>query len=217
MKRASIHAAAGSVLLLGSLALAGTSSALTVQGDDTARAVERRGALNPLNNSGGVGRAEIDVFSSGRVDVDVDARRVLAGSPHAMHIHFGAKARNECPTIADDDNGDFRLTTAEGAPAYGPVRASLTTRGDTSPASVLAVERFPTSPKGEIHYDRSFGVGDRLAMAIKGGKGVIVVHGVDYNANGKYDFMSAGESELDPSLPAEATDPAICGVINKRP
>ena len=37
--------------------------------------------------------------------------------------------------------------------------------------------------------------------------------GVDYNGNGMYDFASAGKSDLDPSLPAEATDPALCGVL----
>jgi len=40
------------------------------------------------------------------------------------------------------------------------------------------------------------------------------VHGVDYNGNGKYDF-SQGKSDLDPSLPAEATDPALCGVLRR--
>jgi hypothetical protein len=42
---------------------------------------------------------------------------------------------------------------------------------------------------------------------------VVVIHGVDYNGNGTYDFDSAGASELDPMLPAEATDPATCGVL----
>jgi hypothetical protein len=36
---------------------------------------------------------------------------------------------------------------------------------------------------------------------------------VDYNGNGMYDFKSAGKSDLDPNLPAEATDPATCGVL----
>jgi hypothetical protein len=52
-----------------------------------------------------------------------------------------------------------------------------------------------------------------VLRAIKSGKGVIVIHGVDHNGNGTYDFEGAGASELDPSLPAEATDPAVCGVL----
>jgi hypothetical protein len=37
---------------------------------------------------------------------------------------------------------------------------------------------------------------------------------VDLNGNGVYDFEAAAASELDPSLPQEATIPANCGVIN---
>jgi hypothetical protein len=100
------------------------------------------------------------------------------------------------------------------SPAYGPIVASLTTRGDTSPASALAVNRFPTAPMGAIHYNRSINFSSAaVARAIKNGKGVIVIHGIDYNHNGKYDFASVGKSALNPSLPAEATDSALCGVL----
>ena len=173
-----------------------------------------RGQLNPLNNSGAVGNARVE--SKGRhIHVKVRARRLAPNLPHAQHIHFGAKARHECPTIADDKNGDFRLTTTDGAPAYGPIRVSLTTRGDTSPASGLAVKRFPTASGGNFSYERQTRTGKRVARAIRRGEAVVVVHGVDYNDNGKYDFRSAGRSELDKSLPAEATDPATCGVLHR--
>ena len=52
-----------------------------------------------------------------------------------------------------------------------------------------------------------------VLRAINSGKGVVVIHGVNPNGNGTYDFDGAGASELDPSLPAEATDPALCGVL----
>jgi hypothetical protein len=42
---------------------------------------------------------------------------------------------------------------------------------------------------------------------------VAVVHGIDINHNGAYDF-GAGPSLLDPTLPFEATVPAACGAIN---
>jgi hypothetical protein len=213
VKRSKIYAAAGSAAMLSTLALTGTSTSFAATaGSDDSMATEVEGQLNPLNRSGVFGNAEIEV-KNGKLDVDVNARGLLAGSPHAQHIHFGAQARNECPTMADNTNGDFRLTTTEGLPAYGPIRKSLTTSGDTSPASALAVDRFPTAPQGVINYDRTMPTGDALARAIKNGKGVIVVHGVDYNDNGVYDFKSAGKSELDPSLPAEATDPATCGLM----
>jgi len=47
---------------------------------------------------------------------------------------------------------------------------------------------------------------------LKKGTAVLVVHGIDYNDNGKYDGV-LGTSELDTSLPAEATDPALCGAF----
>jgi hypothetical protein len=184
-------------------------------GDGSHHSATTAGRLHPLNNSGAVGKALVK--SEGRrLHVELRAHRLAPNLPHAQHIHFGAQARHECPTVADDSNGDFRLTTSEGAPAYGPVRVSLTTKGDTSPASVLAVERFPTAPKGEVDYSRTTRTSKAVARAIRRGEAVVVVHGVDYNSNGEYDFQSAGTSDLDESLPAEATDPASCGVLHVR-
>jgi hypothetical protein len=174
---------------------------------------QTEGHLRPLNNSGANGVATVTVDGR-KIDVSVDAKRLLKGMPHAMHVHFGKQARHECPTVRDDDNADHRINTVEGIPAYGPVRVSLTKRGDTSPKSTLAVKRFPTAPHHQIHYDRTIGIGKKLARAIANGKGVVVIHGIDYNHNGKYDF-GAGKSDLDPSLPAEATDPAACGVLHE--
>ncbi len=173
-----------------------------------------RALLNPLNNSGVTGRAVVESRAR-HIHVKVRARRLAPDLPHAQHIHFGAKARHECPTIADDRNGDFRLSTTDGAPAYGPIRVSLTTRGDTSKASGLAVNRFPTASDGTVFYNRQTRTGERVARAVRRGEAVVVLHGVDYNDNGKYDFRSAGKSELDGSLPAEATDPASCGVLRR--
>jgi hypothetical protein len=85
--------------------------------------------------------------------------------------------------------------------------------GDTSAGSVLAVDRFPTAAKGHENYSRTMRVGKALARGISRGHAVIVIHGVDYNHNGAYDFDSAGKSDLDPSLPAEATDPASCALL----
>ena len=41
----------------------------------------------------------------------------------------------------------------------------------------------------------------------------MVVHGVDDNGNGQYEMAGAGASELNPAVPAEATDPAACGLL----
>jgi hypothetical protein len=208
------YAGAAGVVLLASMAL--TSSLGDANADtssEQADGVHLRAHLNPLNNAGTRGNSEV-VFHGLRAHVDIDAYGLARNLPHAEHIHFGADARHECPSVFDDTNGDFRLTTTEGAPAYGPIKKSLTTSGDTSPDSALAVDRFPTARGGAIHYDRRINFSSAaVARAIKNGKGVIVIHGIDYNGNGKYDFASAGKSDLDPSLPAEATDPALCGVL----
>ena len=218
-RRSKIYTGLSSVALVGSLAVAGvagTGAASASNAASSGGGAHLHAQLNPLNNSGAFGNSDVR-FRGTKAHVDIDAYRLLKGMPHAQHIHFGKEARHECPTAFDDKNNDFRLTTTDGAPAYGPIRKSLTTKGDYSPASALAVKRFPTANKGQEHYDRTINFsGDALRRAIKNGKGVVVIHGLDYNGNGKYDFRAAGKSELDPSLPAEATDPAVCGVLKAR-
>ena len=168
--------------------------------------------LTSLNNSGVTGTSTVTV-NGNKLDASIDATGLLANAPHAAHIHFGVTAQHECPTQAAD-GGDGQLTTGEGLPFYGPVVVSFTTFGDTSPASVLAIDRFSTAPGGVINYDRnSIKTQRAVAKAIAAGEGVVVIHGVDYNDSGAYDF-EAGVSDLDSSLPAEATDLAACGVLN---
>jgi hypothetical protein len=166
-----------------------------------------------LNNSGVRGNATVTVRHR-RLTIDIDARGVLKDMPHAMHIHFSADSSHTCPTVWNDSNGDHRLSTSEGAPAYGSVKVSLTTRGAHNPGSALAVDRFPTASNGRIHYERTIRVRQGVARAVRNGEAAIVIHGIDYNQNGKYDFAGAGKSDLDPNLPAEATDPVACGILH---
>ena len=171
-----------------------------------------RANLTSLNNSGVTGTATVTVTGN-KLNASIDATGLLANAPHAAHIHFGTTALHECPTQAAD-GGNGQLTTGEGLPFYGPVVVSFTTSGDTSPASVLAVSRFSTAPGGVINYDRDQIKTQRtVAKAIEAGQGVVVIHGVDYNDSGAYDF-DAGVSDLDSTFPAEATDLAACGVLN---
>jgi len=169
----------------------------------------------PLNESQASGTANVTV-SGNRLDVTVDVSNILADNPHAAHIHFGMDALHECPTAAADEDGSGHINTTEGGPAYGPVTVSLTTKGDTSPDSTLAVDRFDTAPGGTINYARGhIKVSSAVAKGILASEAVIVVHGNDYNGNGKYD--GAEKSDLDKSLPTEATDPNVCGVLNASP
>ena len=185
--------------------------------------------LNELNGSGASGTVTATVRNQKIKNIEVHAMGLTPDAPHAQHIHFGAQALHECPTAKQDTNKDGRLTTVEGVPAYGPVAISLTTTGDSSPASVLAVDRFPVANYGKYHYSRSnikitevAGAGrsggtataKQVARAIRAGKGVVVIHGQDYNGDGVYSLSAEGPSELNPAFPAEATDPAACGVLN---
>lgn len=233
MKKRSLMTVAGtSVMAVSALALVGAGPALAGGSSDSHRhhkTVTLHAHLDELNDSGASGYATVVVKKERIKSVDVHARGLTPDAPHAQHIHYGDEARNECPTAFDDANDDGRLTTVEGVPAYGPVVVSLTTTGDTSPASVLAVDRFPVAEDGSYHYHRHNikftkveGAGDdggvatsrEIAKAVRDGEGVVVIHGIDYDGNGAYSLSKEGASELDPKLPAEATDPTACGLLH---
>ncbi|MQA97333.1 MAG: hypothetical protein GEV11_22830 [Streptosporangiales bacterium] len=176
-----------------------------------------RADLAPLNDSGARGTAMVTVQGT-RVTVDIESSGLLAGQPHAQHFHIGGKHMCPGPGAADDIEDDDRLSTTEGKPFYGDIKTSLTTKGDTSPDSGLAVDRFPAAADdGGVSYSRTFEVPKDVAAAVRAGDAVIVQHGLDYNDNGKYDMDGGGKSDLDPKLPAEATDPAACGRLTAAP
>jgi hypothetical protein len=210
--RPKLYAAGGTALLIAGTLLSTTLGTASASAPAAPGKSETRTFFTSLNNSGVRGKAEVDVRHR-HLDIDIDARGLTKGVPHAQHIHYGAQAAHECPGVAQDADHDFRLTTAEGVPSYGPVAVSLTTRGHTGPGSVLAVNRYPVTKNGHEHYDRQTRTKRAVARAIRNGEAVVVIHGIDYNDNGKYDFKGAGKSELDPNLPAEATDPVACGVL----
>ena len=167
--------------------------------------------LAPLNNSGASGTANL-ALEGDQLTTDLASEGLAPGLPHAQHIHGLEQAMSECPTILNDQNGDNLINTTEGEPSYGPILTSFTTEGDTSPESGLAVDRFPVADEnGNLTYGRTFGVPTNVADRL--GEFAIVQHGVDLNGNGVYDEEAAGPSDLDPSLPQEATIPANCGVI----
>ena len=188
----------------------GATSASAATGDAMAN-------LQPvaLNGVEANGTAMVAVNGT-TIDVTMSASGLLADNPHAAHIHYGTDARHECPAAGDDADGDGTLNTTDGGPAYGEIVVSLTKTGDTSPDSGLAVDRFDTAPGGELSYERgSIKVSEKVAGDILDGESVVVVHGVDHNDNGEYDGDTM--SDLDPALPTEATDPAICGVLSAAP
>jgi hypothetical protein len=200
------------------LSLSLTSVAFANGGDDRDGHDERgkhyKAHLKALNRSGAEGHAILEKEGNKKVETEIHTKGLAPKLPHAQHIHGFKKAVSECPTLAASGR-DNLITTVEGLPSYGPIQVSLTTTGDTSPKSALAVDRFPVAnTKGTVEYERTFSVSADVAKNL--GKKVIVQHGVDLNDNGRYDFKAAGKSELDPSLPQEATIPATCGVINPK-
>lgn len=165
----------------------------------------------PLNDASGSGSAMFEVDGT-MLNFTLQYQGLLADAPHAAHIHFGADAQHTCPTAEDDADGDGFISTSDGAPAYGGIVVSLTTEGDTSPDSGLAIDRFGVG--ADVSYSREgIEVDQATVDAILAGQAVVVVHGVDHNSNGEYDEGDRGASDLDPSLPGEATDPALCGVV----
>ncbi|MGY1835928.1 hypothetical protein ACI79P_12525 [Blastococcus sp. SYSU DS0510] len=164
--------------------------------------------LGALNQSGvqGTGMVTLDDTTA---TVMIEASGLLAGAPHAQHFHIGAQGT--CPTDAADENGDGFVSVTEGAPFYGAIGSSLTTTGDTGPDSGLAIDRFPTAEGGSVSYERTFEVSEDVHQAFEDGTAVLVVHGVDQNGSGTYDGDIM--SDLDPSLPMEATAPAACGTL----
>ncbi|MFJ7244391.1 hypothetical protein ACIQWA_07040 [Kitasatospora sp. NPDC098652] len=165
----------------------------------------------PGNHVDGSGRATVVLNSDDTARITVDARGLLDGAPHAMHIHI--KGNGECPdaNAATLHNGHLAISTTDGLSAYGPIGTSLTTSGDTSPASALAVDRFPAT--GTFHYSRTIQLTNDVAQQVRADNAVVVVHGIDYNHNGRYDSV-LGPSELNPALPQEATAPALCGPLD---
>lgn len=162
--------------------------------------------LGELNDSGAHGVGIVNLRGN-EAQVRIYASGLLADQPHAQHFHINGEGR--CPTDADDGNGDGIVSTVEGQPDYGSIGTSLTTSGDTSPASGLAVDRFPTAPYGFVKYERTISVSDDAAENLREGNAVIVLHGIDANDSGAYD--GDAPSELNPALPLEATAPAACG------
>jgi len=196
-----LAAAGASVCVLGiGLLLPGLASA-----QDT---LSYQATLNPItaNKVSGNGASWISVTGT-RAEVKIQVNGLLDGAPHAQHIH---DAQGKCPTKPAQHNGLPSINVADGAPLYGGIGTSLTNAGDTSPAAALAVERFPST--GSYTYSRTIELDPNVVANLKKGTAVLVVHGIDYNNNGKYDGV-LGTSELDTSLPAEATDPALCGAF----
>ena len=165
--------------------------------------------LAPQNGSGSTGTAAM-TLDGDQLGMDVNSRGLTPNLPHAQHIHGMAQAISECPSgLTLDANGDGLLSTPEGQPAYGPILASLTVTGDTSPESATAVDRMPKAgADGALGYSRTLTLPAEVAANL--GDFAIVQHGIDVDGSGKYD---GAPSDIKPEIPLEGTLPTNCGKI----
>lgn len=178
-------------------------------------------SLNELNGSGAQASATVTTNDDGSIKVQIQGTGFTPNAPHAQHIHGAATGDFFCPPASADADGDGQVATEEGLKQYGNVMVSLTTKGDASADSGLAVDRMPVADaEGNLNYDRTIpaenipeGIADNIANLH------IVQHGLDVNGNGKYDLEALGESVFAKSLgvkdiPEEATNPATCGEVS---
>lgn len=184
-------------------------AAVPASADDHGDSTELMAELSELNDSGGTGTAW-GMLTGTELEITLEVSGLLEEAPHAQHIHIGGT--NTCPDPNMEGSGfEGAIQTTDGAPAYGGVKVSLTMEpGMTGAEHVLDVANFPVG--GSYEYSRTIELDQETADSVMAGDGVIVVHGVDHNDSGAYD----GEpmSDLDESLPSEATDPALCGTFD---
>jgi glucose/arabinose dehydrogenase len=184
-------------LLLAAVAAVALASLAFAEGRES----EFEARLTQQNDPNATGEAEQKVEGR-QIETRIKSEGLAPDLPHLQHIHAKPEGVSTCPTLQADTDGDGLVTVQEGVPFYGPVRVSLTTRGDTSAASGGALDRFPVADdKGRIDYSREFRVPPEVAEHL--GDFAIVQHGVDLNGNGMYD------NALEVSLPAD------CGPINR--
>lgn len=206
------------ILLAATVACGSIVASSALAGHDNGAVDRYHAHLSPVPHSpsadGGsnvTGTAKLLVRDENRLRVNLKANGLTPGLPHAMHIH-GEEAAGElasCPGAnrRDDLVDDGLIETVEGLEDYGPIQVSFTTRGDTSPDSGLALERFVTAnANGVVGYKRTFQIPQRFADRLN--QLHIVIHGADLNEDGAY-----GGRTTALGAPLEAELPVTCGEI----
>ncbi|WP_104167673.1 CHRD domain-containing protein [Arthrobacter sp. SX1312] len=149
-------------------------------------------------------KAKVNLQVSGLAETFMDAPY-----PHVQHIHGGAKG--QCPTVADDANGDGILSTTDGAASYGGILTTLSTSGATTPAEGLNLALGGQG--GSYTVEREITLDMATQEALAAGTAVVVVHGLDPATVTATPEAFNAPSDLEPSLPLGATSPALCGVL----
>jgi hypothetical protein len=205
--------AAGLALVAGIVAVVALGGGSSDKGSSNKQALGKlvSGKLPPVPTNRVTGSGNASLRIKGNVaTVTLSANGLLNAAPHAMHIHAGAAGQCPPASAARLHNGHLAISTSNGGQFYGKPRVSLTTKGPTGPASILAFPRYPAT--GKFTYTREIKLIPSALRYINKNNAVIVVHGIDYNQNGLYDG-SLDRSELDPAVQGETTAPALCGPI----
>ncbi len=211
----SISASAAAALVIAAPMALSTS----VAGADEGETVRLR--LDPMKGTDASGIAALTPTADGGLMVSIKTTGLVPNMPSAQHLHGDFSGKNfVCPADSADTDGNGFISIPEGVPAYGGVKISLTTTGDVSGDSGLALDRFPVADaQGTVEYSRTLtaselpeGTLDNLANLH------IVQHGVDANGNDKFDLDGLGESAFAKSLgvdgiPEEGTTSATCGMV----
>lgn len=167
--------------------------------------------LSALNGSGASSQVEMTLDGTS-LTVTITGTGFSPGLVHAQHIHFAAGTDSICPGADADTDDDGLVSTVEGVPFYGGVQFSLTTEGDFTGESGLAIDRFPTADgEGNLNFERTFELDEAMVQSLAGQEFAVVQHGIDLDESGAYDGDAV--SSLDETLPLEATIPAACGVM----
>ncbi len=202
-----------SVVVAGALLIAGGLIAWALSRGNAAVGAGPTARLNPVptNHVSGSGTATVRLEGDvAKITVTTNGLDENEALVHPMHIHAGGKG--ECPpaSAARPLNGHLAISTDDGLLYYGDAVTALTTSGDTSPSSILALKRFPSG--GDIRYSRTITLPASVVAYIHRNNAVVVVHGTDYDHSGSYSGVLE-RSELNRSLPATETAPALCGVL----
>ncbi len=176
------------------------------------------GEFQSLNSSGVSGI--VDVTSDDvedRFEVSVEAGGLAVEITHAQHIH----AAGECPTMADDANGDGFLDVVEGLPSYGGILIPLDSDLDNQEAG-----EFPTADATGVVDYRGTNTLTGLLEGIRGDDAdifveldenemvvpetrTVVLHGVALGTSLPESVASIG------GLPADATLPVACAELER--
>jgi hypothetical protein len=210
--------------LAGLALVLGTAGAASAGHDDnpSAKVASYSYSLNsiqPTDVPGGQasGSTRIVALPNGKLQVTVEAWGLSPNLPHAMHLHGvpGDAPDMACPG-PDAAGPDGVVTVLDGVPFYGGILTSLTSTGDVSPSSALALDRFAVADaNGYLYYQRTL---TSVPGYTDAGTVQVVVHGIDFDRNGQYAFnaddpFSSRSSSLGASIPLEATVPVLCGGI----